>query len=396
MEVPEPAQFAELLRRLRRRARVTQLQLASAIGYDVSHVSRLERAAAKPRDRGTVLAIIEALSIPPADANALLLAADFAELQPHAGEDTIPLRSDVERLKREVHGIREILLGARGPLQENRDVLAYARLLQESEFFLHSDRHRLDKQAIGREVVNNFLWPQCAVALDSGTTACEVAYHIIDSEYPVSRVFTNNLVAAIHFTNAPYPCTLAGGDLRLHEERFPYGALLGVDVRELAFNASPDLAILGTSYIDFDGGPCAPSVPDRDFKRVLLDAIQATDGRVVIVADCSKFVSKEPEDVPILHPDEWHRLRDRLRIVTAGLPEFDVARRKFRDELQRFGSNLVMHVGSEDTSPRSSTSGSDRRWSSLVTTVLGWKPKAPTAAPLPEREPPANTNNHQL
>lgn len=69
--------FAELLRWYRERTGVSQARLARLVGVDHSYVSRLERGERRP-SRDLVVRIADALSLPAADASALLSSAGFS------------------------------------------------------------------------------------------------------------------------------------------------------------------------------------------------------------------------------------------------------------------------------------------------------------------------------
>lgn len=69
--------FAELLRWYRERTGVSQARLARLVGVDHSYVSRLERGERRP-SRDLVVRKADALSLPAADASALLSSAGFS------------------------------------------------------------------------------------------------------------------------------------------------------------------------------------------------------------------------------------------------------------------------------------------------------------------------------
>ena len=70
--------FAELLKGFRKRASMSQEELAAVIGCSCTTVSNWERAQTVPEDRDLVLALGQELSLRSIEGDQLLAAADFA------------------------------------------------------------------------------------------------------------------------------------------------------------------------------------------------------------------------------------------------------------------------------------------------------------------------------
>lgn len=66
--------FGSLLQQLRQRARQSGNALAKAAGIDPSYLSRIERGERDPPRRELIQSLIQELRLPPADADALLVA----------------------------------------------------------------------------------------------------------------------------------------------------------------------------------------------------------------------------------------------------------------------------------------------------------------------------------
>jgi len=75
--------FSDVLKRWRKRRRVSQLELSSLASISSRHISFLERGRAKP-SRDMVLKLGAALNIPPVEVNAGLTVAGFAHAYPSA------------------------------------------------------------------------------------------------------------------------------------------------------------------------------------------------------------------------------------------------------------------------------------------------------------------------
>lgn len=73
--------FADVLKQWRKRRRLSQLELSSLASISTRHISFLEKGRAKP-SRDMVLKLGSALNIPPADINAALTVAGFAQAYP--------------------------------------------------------------------------------------------------------------------------------------------------------------------------------------------------------------------------------------------------------------------------------------------------------------------------
>src|SRR6185436_6107541 len=81
--------FGELLKYLRKRAQLTQRELAIAVGYSEAHVSRLEKNQRLPDLATTAALVIPALGLddePETAARLMQLAAGAHEIQPPANQ----------------------------------------------------------------------------------------------------------------------------------------------------------------------------------------------------------------------------------------------------------------------------------------------------------------------
>jgi transcriptional regulator with XRE-family HTH domain len=98
--LPDMDSFPTELRRLRTRARLSQLGLAAEAGVSARHLACLETDKARP-SRAMVLRLVQALDGPPATANARMLAAGFAPAHPQSplGAEVLgPVRGGFERM----------------------------------------------------------------------------------------------------------------------------------------------------------------------------------------------------------------------------------------------------------------------------------------------------------
>ena len=89
--------FAELLRRYREAARVSQSRLAQLSGFDHSYVSRLESGRRAPT-REAVLRLAAALGLGPAERDNLLAAAGFLPQRAEHLFGDVPVLTDVVQL----------------------------------------------------------------------------------------------------------------------------------------------------------------------------------------------------------------------------------------------------------------------------------------------------------
>jgi transcriptional regulator with XRE-family HTH domain len=83
--------FGELLRYLRRRARLTQRELGLAVGYSEAQINRLESGLRLPDPRAVQTAFVEALELGPATAAAHRLLALASAAQRKAAANEAPL-----------------------------------------------------------------------------------------------------------------------------------------------------------------------------------------------------------------------------------------------------------------------------------------------------------------
>ncbi len=81
MQKIDHQRFGALLRHYRDKQGVSQIQLANEIGKTPSNISRWESAKRSPPDRETVVALGEALDLPPRDTNLLLAAAGYMQVE---------------------------------------------------------------------------------------------------------------------------------------------------------------------------------------------------------------------------------------------------------------------------------------------------------------------------
>ena len=102
MTVPTGAAFGAVLRDLRKAREMSQMQLAEAADTSQRHVSFIEIGRSQP-SRAMVLKIAEALALPLANRNRLLVAAGFAAAYPQRALDSAemePLRTALQRMLR--------------------------------------------------------------------------------------------------------------------------------------------------------------------------------------------------------------------------------------------------------------------------------------------------------
>lgn len=119
--------------------------------------------------------------------------------------------------------------------------------------------------------------PGATIGIDVGSTALEVARHLIDRDG--IKIFTNSVRAATLLSDGPSPVYLPGGQLR-SKELSVYGSIAIAQLREFWF----DLAFIGFSGLT-DQGLFDYSLEDTEIKRVYIERA----AQIVALCDSSKF-----------------------------------------------------------------------------------------------------------
>lgn len=143
--------FGHLLKEYRSRYRMTQKELASAIGVNGSYIARLERDERRP-SRRVVLNVAKAMTLPPEDLDRLLASAqhlpegDLARLVEQSGVSL-------------AHPAIQVVANA----LQDRDLTAHSREQLESEIVAyvgfrvqqlkHQEQVRLAQRATGRAMI---------------------------------------------------------------------------------------------------------------------------------------------------------------------------------------------------------------------------------------------------
>ena len=84
-----PNDFAQLLRRFRKRAGLTQSELAAKVGVHSSYVSRIERSEREAPSREILHHIADALGLEPGEINEIFLAAGYAPVADSTTRHTV-------------------------------------------------------------------------------------------------------------------------------------------------------------------------------------------------------------------------------------------------------------------------------------------------------------------
>ncbi len=160
----------------------------------------------------------------------------------------------------------------------------------------HEQKRRIGEKAASLIADNSSLF------INLGTTTEEVARAL--TARTGLLVVTNNInVATELYRNRSIEVVIAGGNIRPTD-----GGVVGHMAVDLIRHYSVDLAVIGTSAIDAEG-----TLLDYDAREVQVSrAIIENAGRVILVADASKFVRRAPvriarlDEIDILVTDRLH------------------------------------------------------------------------------------------
>jgi len=203
-----------------------------------------------------------------------------------ASEATI--RRDLERMEEE--GMLERTHGG---------AILSRRLISEPEYLQRVNKNPDEKKLIGARAAS-LIEDGDIVFVNSGTTTTQVIHHI-RAGADVS-VFTNNLNAALEIGEAGFKHHLLGGEYQ-PVSKSSAGRFAIENLRQIY----ADICIIGVDGISLKHG-C--TVPVNAEAEVVRQMIERTKGRVVIVADHSKWgvVSNFPiaaiDEIDILVTDE--------------------------------------------------------------------------------------------
>lgn len=136
------------------------------------------------------------------------------------------------------------------------------------------------KMAIAREAMR-FVHPGDAIALDTGTTAMELAKQLVTVQN--LTVVTNDVEIALFLEqNSDINVYLLGGTIRKY-----FNCTVGESVTNALNDIHVNTLFLATNGIDISRGLSTPGLDVANIKRKMIEIA----GRVVLIADKSKFLN---------------------------------------------------------------------------------------------------------
>jgi DeoR family fructose operon transcriptional repressor len=152
------------------------------------------------------------------------------------------------------------------------------RLTLEPEYLLRAQKNPEKKRLIGATAAA-LIEDNDVVFINSGTTTTQVIRHI-RAEAGIS-VFSNNIYAALEVGEAGYKHYLVGGEFQPHSN-----SVAGSFAIDNLRHVYADKVILGVDGVSLKHGCTVPSNAEAEVVRQM---IERTRGRIIIVADHSKW-----------------------------------------------------------------------------------------------------------
>ncbi len=177
------------------------------------------------------------------------------------------IRRDLERL--EMEGILERTHGG---------AIVNQRLTAEPEYLQRVQKNPDEKRQIGA-LAASLIEDDNIVFINSGTTTTQVIHHI-RADAGIS-VFTNNLNAALELGEAGFQHHLLGGEYQ-PRSKSTAGRFAIDNLRQVY----ADKVIIGVDGISLKHGCTVPTNAEAEVVRTM---IERTKGKVIIVADHSKW-----------------------------------------------------------------------------------------------------------
>jgi DeoR family fructose operon transcriptional repressor len=177
------------------------------------------------------------------------------------------VRRDLEWLERE--GVVERTRGG---------AILNQRLTLEPAYMLRAQKHPEEKRLIG-ELAASLIEDNEVVFINSGTTTTQVI-HNIRANAGIT-IFSNNVYAAMEQGKAGFKHHLIGGEFQPHSNSVA-GRFASDNLRQIY----ADKAILGVDGISLRYGCTVPSNAEAEVVKQMIDR---TQGKVIIVADSSKW-----------------------------------------------------------------------------------------------------------
>ncbi len=152
------------------------------------------------------------------------------------------------------------------------------RLNLEPEYVLRAQKHPEEKRLIG-ELAASLIQDNDVVFINSGTTTTQVVRNI-RSNVGIT-VFTNNVYVTLEVGQAGFKHHLIGGEFQPHSNSVA-GRFATDNLRQVY----ADKAILGVDGVSLLYGCTVPSNAEAE---VVKQMIERTQGKIIIVADSSKW-----------------------------------------------------------------------------------------------------------
>jgi hypothetical protein len=219
-------------------------------------------------------------------------------------------------------------------------------LAREAKFWGKLSTQRADKVAIADEIASEYIHENDTIIVDSGTTV-DLIPHILRERHRNSKVYTNNLLAAISVVPPVEGC-----DCYLLSGRVDpiYGATYNIEhIEEPVRPIRANQIILAATSISYDEGPMV-DVRDhlnRRFKSELVRKALEDDGnpRLIVAVDWTKFgrhldgsIGKEFN--PVLEHATWKTVRSVQRFALVTTKPLDAVQtpsaQRAREEIDKF------------------------------------------------------------
>jgi|GEM_PF-4878942 len=196
-------------------------------------------------------------------------------------------------------------------------------LANQWKFIEKTFKSRHTKHDICRRIVQQYIFDNTTVLLDSGSTIDLITYELLGSNRRNVKVHTNNVFAAMHLVaTSEIELHLLGG---VFDER--YAAVYSQESFNRIDQLSIDVYILAATAIRFNEGILVyrDDKHNQNFKRSLVEAFVGTrNSKLIIAVDDSKFITPIEQHKSIMESGDWFNFlseyRERIFIVTSQPP----------------------------------------------------------------------------
>lgn len=186
-------------------------------------------------------------------------------------------------------------------------------LMEQWDFFAKWVTNRVQKSAISANIARELIKSGDTILIDSGSTIDEIPKYLIGKDV---TIYTNNIFAVVRVSG------ISG--IRIYQLPgwldYHFAATYSAQANSMLDDLSIKTVIIATRSISFEEGIHVEKNDEknRQFKKLLIK--YPTAERFIIAADSTKFGPCYENEMPILQPSEWVKLREekkhKITIIT--------------------------------------------------------------------------------